>query len=380
MKKTKRRGHGEGTIYQRENGLWAAQFTMPDGSRRSVSGKRQQDVRDKLNELKREAEKFQSLKNQGQTVGEFVDGWIEMIEHTIRPRTYHTYQSYMRNHIEPLRDIPIARLTVKQVQDLYTAKLKSGLSSTTVRHLHAILHKALEKAVRLEVVTKNVCDDVDPPRMAEHTYVTLSPEQAQAFMNSAKGTRWEALYIMAITTGMREGELFAQKWKNLDWERGTIQVLETLHFYDSDVHFAKPKTKKSIRTVYLSRFTLNALKRHQELQEKEKEHLGDAWDDSYDLIFPNTIGRPMHFSDFIVRTFKADLKKANVPDMRFHDLRHTAATLLLMAGVNPKVVCEMLGHSSITITLQLYSHVTPIMHMQAADEMDNYFLNDRTNE
>jgi integrase len=265
--------------------------------------------------------------------------------------------------------VPLARLTPQQVQSLYAQKLDEGLSSSTVHHIRAQLHRALGAAVRLGLVARNVCDVIDPPRMHHHEMATLSPEQARALLVAAANDRFEALYVLALSTGMRQGELLALKWRDVDLEGARLHVRTTRQYTAEGYQFTEPKTAHSRRLIALPETAVAALRQHRSRQAEERQRLGPAWEDR-DLVFPNSIGRPMDGKHLLRREFRPLLKRGGLPAIRFHDLRHTAATLLLGSGVNPKIVSEMLGHSHISITLSLYSHVTPHMQQQAAAAMD----------
>jgi integrase len=276
----------------------------------------------------------------------------------------------VRVHLIPvLGAIGLSKLTAHQIQTLYAKKLEEALSTTTVHHLHQVLHRALDAALRLDLVARNVCELVDPPRMRHHEMTTLSEEQASALLTAAEGDRLEALFVLALATGMRQGELLALRWRDVDLEGGSLQVRATLQYTANGFVFAEPKTAQSRRRIALSKTAIDALKQHRVFQASERLKLEPAWDDR-DLVFPNSVGKPMDGIHLLQRNFYPLLEKAGLPRMRFHDLRHTAATLLLGRGINPKIVSEMLGHSQINITLGLYSHVTPHMQQQAADAMD----------
>jgi integrase len=198
---------------------------------------------------------------------------------------------------------------------------------------------------------------VTPLVRAEHEFITLSPKQARRFLEVVAGNRLEALYVVALTTGMREGELLGLRWADVDLDAGAVHVVRRL------------KRRTSRRQVLLVRIAVQALNLHQERQEEERRQAGSTWDDN-GLVFPNTIGRPINPSNFLRREFYPLLKAAGLPRMRFHDLRHSAATLLLGMGVHPKIVSELLGHTQIGITLDLYSHVTATMQRDAVQAFE----------
>jgi integrase len=277
---------------------------------------------------------------------------------------------YVHLHLIPrLGKIPLSKLRPQHVQALYSTKLEEGLSPTTVRHLHAALHRALDSALRLGLVQRNVSEMVDPPRMHHREMTALSAEQARALLNAAAGNRLEALYVLALTTGMRQGELLALKWRDIDLNEGTLQVRASLQRTRGGFVFAEPKTSRSRRHLALPIVAIEALRKHRARQAEESLRLGEMWED-LDLVFPNTLGRPLDGINLLKYWFFPLLKKAGLPRMRFHDLRHTAATLLLSRGINPKVVSEVLGHAQVSITLDVYSHVTPHMQQMAAKAMD----------
>jgi integrase len=226
--------------------------------------------------------------------------------------------------------------------------------------LHRILHHALRDAMRWNLVARNATELVTPPRKAHHGFVTFTPDQARRFLDAVKGDRLEALYILALTTGMREGELFGLRWVDVNLAAGALHLVKQL------------KTRSSRRQVLLVSVAVDALGRHLARQREERLLLGLGWDD-HGLVFTNTVGKPLHPSNFLQRSFYPLLARAGLPRTRFHDLRHSAATLLLGLGIHPKIVSEMLGHSQIGITLDLYSHVTATMQQEAVRAFDGLF-------
>jgi integrase len=369
-----KRANSEGSITKRKDGIWQAAITLESGKRRYYYAKTRQEAARKLAEALRDRDKGILIpKDARQTLGAYLITWLDATKATIRPRTWQRYEQYVRVHVVPsLGAISLATLTAQQVQTMYSAKLAEGLSSTTVNHLHQVLHRALDAAVRLDLVARNVCERLDPPRMRHQEMTTLSEDQAHALLVAAEGDRFEALYVLALATGMRQGELLALRWSDVDLESGTLKVRATLQNASGRFEFAEPKTPHSRRRIALSRLAGGALKQHRLRQAEERLRLGPTWHEM-DLVFPNSIGKPMDGLNLLQRNFYTLLEKAGLPHMRFHDLRHTAATLLLGRGINPKIVSEMLGHSQVGITLDLYSHVTPHVQQQAADAIDAAF-------
>jgi integrase len=197
----------------------------------------------------------------------------------------------------------------------------------------------------------------------------LSPDDVRELLQTATEDRYEALYVLAVSTGLRQGELLALRWQDIDLEARTLQVRQTLHRTRGEYVFSQPKTAKSRRLVILATAAVSALRRRRVLQAEDRLQIGAIWQD-YDLVFTNEIGGPIDAGNLRTRSFQHLLQRAGLPRVRFHDLRHTAATLMLGRGIHPKVVSEMLGHSQIAITLDLYSHVTPTMQREAAQAMD----------
>lgn len=301
-----------------------------------------------------------------------MQSWLDSIKHVVKPNTLQFYHNYIRLHIVPvLGKVPLAKLTAQQLQAFYSRKMGEGQSSTSVHHMHATLRRALNRAIRLGLVHRNVATLVDAPPPRKNQYTTLSAEDAKKLLEAITQDSFEALYVLALTSGMRRGELLALRWRDVDFEQAVLHVQATLHYNNGKPLFADPKTKQSRRQVALSKMALDALRRHKAKQNEERLALGSLWDSSLDLVFPNTIGKPMNPSNLVHREFTPLLQRVGVPHIRFHDLRHTAATLLLKAGVHPKVVSEMLGHSHVSVTLGVYSHVTPDMQREAASAMND---------
>lgn len=366
-----KRGNNEGSISKRKDGRWVARITLPGGQRKAYYGNTRQDASKLLTAAMRDKDRGVPVVTENQSVAKFVETWLKTVEPTIRPRTYVRYEQYVRLHVVPgLGSLKLTRLIPQHLQTLYAQKLGEALSPTTVAHLHAVLHKALSQAEKWGLVARNVAALVDPPRITRTEMKTFSPEQARQFLSALREDRLEALYALAITTGMREGEILGLHWKDVDLDGTSLQVTGTMQRTKFGLVFSEPKTTKSRRQVTLARAAVDALRRHRTRQLEERLAAGSAWEDN-DLVFPNEVGRPIESQNLLRRSFYPLLKKIGLPHIRFHDLRHTAATLMLGRGVHPKVVAEMLGHSQIAVTLDLYSHVTPTMQRDAATAMDS---------
>jgi len=242
----------------------------------------------------------------------------------------------------------------------------AGKSPKTVSNTHGVLHRALEQAVRWSILSRNVADVVEPPRVSRPPMRTLSPEEARKVLAVAEGDELEALWRLALTTGLRQGELAALRWGQVDLERGVLQVVGTLQqASDHERVVAEPKTARGRRSVQIAGATVESLRAHR--ARCMAKSVASGHHDAY--VFAWGDGRPYSMSMIWKRWHRLNVK-AEVPLVRFHDLRHTAASLLLTRGVHPKVVQEMLGHSTIAMTLDVYSHVAPSLHREAATVMD----------
>ena len=286
------------------------------------------------------------LPDERQTVAQFLAHWLESTKPSLRPRTLQRYEELVRLHAIPtVGRVSLARLTPQHLQQAYADRLEHGLSSTSVRHLHALLHNAIDQAMRWGLVARDVADLVTAPKVRRHDICTLAPERARAFFSAATTDRFEALYVLALTTGMRQGELLALRWQHVDLDGGTVQVRGSLQRVGGHLAIVEPKTASSPRQVALTKTATEALRRHRVAQAEERLKLGPAWEDN-DLIFANEVGRAIEVRNLMRRSFLPLLEQAGLPRIRFHDLRHTAATLLLGQGMHPKLVSEMLGHTS----------------------------------
>ena len=377
------RSAGEGSISKRKDGRWEGNVNLgfdAEGRRRRIRfcTRTRKEAQERLSELLQQQTKGTIVAvPENLTVGDYLQRWLRDYAATgVRPKTYHSYSQLARLHLVPsLGAIPLAHLQPLHLQSLYAAKLKAGLSPRSVRYLHAILHKALDHAVRWELAARNVADAVDPPRLHHREMAVLTSEQAAAFTESAAPDRLHALYVVALTTGMRQGEILALRWQDVGLDTGSIYVKRTLHRLHGEWLFAEPKSARSRRHVALPAVATTALRRHLEQQQWEKEMLGSSYHDQ-GLVFCKAGGDPFDGSWLTHHTQRL-LKKAGLPAVRFHDFRHSHATMMLQQGVHPKIVSDRLGHSSIKLTLDTYSHVLPAMQREAADKVDDLFRRQR---
>lgn len=309
-----------------------------------------------------------------QLLGVYLTNWLEQVyKPTVRPNTYKQYRSIVNYHLIPaLGNIAVQKLTAEKVQSFYARKLDEGLAPRSIALIHAVLRKALNNAVKWGLVSRNVTRLVTLPRVERYEAQTLTVEQALKLIEVARGSRLEALLLVALATGMRRGELLALRWNDIDFEKGAVDVQHTMSYiYGYGYKESEPKTRSSRRVIVLPEVAVEALKVHREYQGQARIKAGERWQEQ-GIVFCNIYGG-FYNPSAVVAKFKALLKDAGLPDMRFHDLRHSAATILLMAGVHSKVVQERLGHSTILTTLNVYSHVLPSMQQDAADKIDDLF-------
>ena len=371
---SKKRGNGEGSIHRRKSGGWCAQYTVYSAKgrkRKTLYGKTRQEVAAKLATALSNREGGLTFDAGNLTLGDYLDRWLnDSVRDTVRQRTWERYEQIARVHIKPaLGRIKLKTLTSTHARGLYREKLDSGLAPRTVGYIHTTLHKALKNAVADGLIPRNATQGIKAPASKNQEINPLSPDQARAFLETAHGNRFEALYVLAVTAGLREGELLGLKWDDLDLDSGTLSVRRTLSEARSGRFFEAPKNGKG-RSISLTQQAVEALRGHRKRQSEERQRLGALWQDN-DLVFPSQKGTPMNAKNLTARSFKPLLERAGLPrTVRLHDLRHTCATLLLGKGVHPKIVQELLGHATIAITLDTYSHVLPNMQGEAVSAME----------
>jgi integrase len=374
---SKKRGNGEGSITRRKDGLYMARYTLETSTgakRKTIYAKTRTEAAQKLTEALANAQRGITADAGALTVGAFVERWLEdSVRGAVRQSTYRRDESLCRVHLVPgLGKTKLKTLNAADVQRFYRAKLDSGLSSATVHKLHVVLHKALKQAVRWGLPPRNVVDDVDAPNIQKHEVTPLTREEARRLLDTAKRDRLEALYVVAVQSGLRQGELLALRWEDVDLEARTVQVRRTLTRDGGKLAVGPTKTSKGRRTVKLTRDATEALQDHLKRQLAEIDKVDDIWQEN-GLVFCTGKGTLINPTNLRRRSFAPLLQRAGLPPMTFHQLRHTAATILLLKNVNPKVVSEMLGHGNIAITFDTYSHVLPNMQSSAVAAMEEAF-------
>jgi integrase len=374
---SKKRGNGEGSIHRRKGGGWCAQYTVYTANgrkRKTLYGKTRQEVAAKLTTGLSDREDGVIFDAENLTIGEYLDRWLkDSVERNVGPRTLSNYQLQVRQHLRPaLGQVKLKALSPAHIQGLYRSKLDAGLAPSSVRYIHAVLHRALKQALRWGLVPRNASESVDLPRLGKEEVEVLLPYEVRAFLDAAREDRLEALYVVAVTVGLRRGELLGLRWTDLELDgEPKLRVGRQLQRMrdGSGRRFVAPKGGKG-RTIRLPARTVEALKAHRARQAQARLKAGSLYQDG-GLVFASEIGTPLEPSNIDRRSFKPLLEKAGLPDIRFHDLRHTCATVLLSQGVNPKFVQELLGHADIKLTLGTYSHFLPSMGDQTADAMES---------
>ena len=349
--------------------MWTGILSLGYGNggrrhRRVVYGRDKSTVVERLARMRAQALEGMLSDAQRLTVSAFLARWLQdAARPAVSPSTHQLYEGLIRLHINPRTGaVPLSRLTPVHVQGILGAMERDGASPRLRQMALGVLHRALGQAVRWGMVPRNVCDAVTRPRAPRQTMQALTSGQVVQLFETAKGDRLEALYILAVTTGLRQGELLGLQWEDVDLAGAALHVRHTLHELNGRLWIGEPKTRQARRRVELPVIAVVALQDHRERMLIEGHPGG--------LVFCDTQGGPLRKSNLLRRSFLPLLRRAGLPTIRFHDLRHTAATLLLAQGVHPKIVQERLGHSQISLTLDTYSHVLPGMGREAASKLD----------
>ena len=288
----------------------------------------------------------------------------------MRPKTFSSYSDLVRLHIKPeLGHIQLTKLSPQQVQGLLKGRLKAGLSARTVQYIRTVLCIALGQALKWNLVSRNVAALVDSPRAEKFEIQPINQKEARAFLKAIQGDRFEALFTVALSLGLRRGEALGLKWSDIDFQARTLRISQALQRIDGKLRLSEPKTKSSRRVLELPDSLVNKLREHRTRQLEEKMLAGPKWQET-ELVFTSTIGTPVDPRN-VKRRLDSLLSNAGLPHFRVHDLRHFCASLLLAQGVPLKVVSDILGHSQLAVTADLYTHVLPAMRREAVNLLDS---------
>jgi integrase len=371
----------KGQIINRGKNVWYVRIFLG----RDANGKRK-DFNQTIHGTKKDAQKFLTAKLREIDLGiftepsliplnEYIDKWLEEVaKPRVRENTFDSYSLIVKNYIKKhLGNLKLSDIQPYQVQKFYNQLQKQGLSSRTVRYAHTVLSSALKQAVKWKIIIQNPCELCDLPKLVKKEKQVLTPAQARIFWEEAKQSKCFALLLLVIESGLRPSEYLGLQWKDLDFEKKVLSVRRTvIERVKGGYYFGETKTAKSRRSMPLSDTVINSLKTHRRNQLEERLKLGSEYQ-NLDLIFASEVGTPLQRRNVIRRHFKPLLKKANLPDITLYELRHTTATLLLSEGENPKIVSERLGHSSVVLTLDTYSHVLPTMQEEATAKLERIF-------
>ena len=374
----KKRANGDGSIRKRKDGRWEGRYVVGHDPitgkmvSRNVLGKTQAQVKEKLRTAIENSKRLDYTQTGKYTVGQWMDEWFEAYAKVkVRPSSHQTYKGYIENHIKPnIGDIPIEKLTSLQLQKFYrllltegriprieSEKQPKGLSAKTVRNINQVISSAMDMAVRHKLILSNPTEGCELPKVEHREMKTLPAEQLGAFLREAKESGVYELYYMDLATGLRRGELLGLKWEDIDLQNGIIHVRRQVARVDGEVKELPLKTKNSYRNISISRDAVAML------TEMEAHR-------SSEYVFPSSTGGPIS-PDSVNNMLHRVLKRAGLPSIRFHDLRHTFATLALQNGVDIKTVSGMLGHADPGFTLDTYAHVTTSAQKEAARTMGN---------
>lgn len=360
---------GRGGITRRKDGRYQGTYVGSDGVKRYVLHVERKVVEAALDEATRLRDAGVFVAGPSQSTGQFLTTWLAATSPDLRPRTAERYESLLRVHVIPaLGEIPLRKLQAQQLAELY-GRLRDTLAPATIATLHAILHSAFGLAVEWNAIARNPTDAVRPPRVERREMQVLSvPEIGQLF-TAARGDPLEALYVLAVTSGLRQGELLALRWRDVDLERAVLEVNGTLTRVGAGWSRTRPKTPGSYRTVPLSERAVAALRSHrirmaEQLLPLRQRTEGDVF------VFLSPLGEPYNGFRITERHFKPLLRRAGLREIRFHDLRHAFASLMLSQGTRPDLVSRMLGHSSPAITMSVYAHLLPGDEAAAMKRLD----------
>ena len=351
-----RRSKGSGNIRQRPDGRWEARLDLPEGSgrpRKSFYGATRKEVVDKLRAGQAALATNTALPSDRRTVAAFLADWLVTTKPSVRPSTYDRYESVVRLYLVPgLGRVVLGRLTPAQVQNFLTAQASAGTGARTVQQCHSVLRAALGQAVRWGEISRNSAALVNAPRATPAERPVLTVAQAQSLLQATQETRWGPLWTVALLAGLRRGELLGLRWADVDLDAATLRVTGAL---SRDRTRTLPKTARALRTVPLAPPVVTALKAQRQAQRIARVAAGSAWVDS-GYVFTTSTG-VAHRGDNVHKAWDRELVRLGLPPVRFHDLRHTCASLLLTAGTPPRVVMAILGHTTPDVTLGIYAHV-----------------------
>ena len=379
----KKGARGSGSIRKREDGLWEGRITVGRDPRtgkqtqKSVYGKTKEEVRKKVTAETKAVDDGTYIEPSRITFGAWLDIWLNDYCPNIKPRTRLLYASSINSRIKPgLGAQRMDKLTPALIQIFYNSSQKEssegqdGLSPKSIRNMHGIIHKALQKAVELGYLKKNPSDKCELPKVSKPNIVPMDKEHIKAFVNELQDEPLRRMYLVALFTGMRLGEIIGLTWDNVNFKTGTIKISQQMQRFNGSYRMVPPKNGKP-RTIAPAPFVLDLLREEQKSQEQQRETIGRIWSNDLNLVFTNAIGAN-HTHRILLLHLKKHARAIGMPDLRFHDLRHTYAVTAITEGVDYKTVSENLGHSSVAFTMDTYVHLTGDMQRTSAEKMQQY--------
>lgn len=377
--KRKKTIHGGGTVYQRSDGRYVASIKDPNtGKRIDRYAKTEKEAEKKLEDIKFEIRQGTLATGPNQTLEQYITRWYEDVQkYDVRETTFVRNRSILSKHIIPsLGHIQLKKLSAHHIQRFYASLLSKGMRPGSIKSIHSLLRKALKNAVRLKLVSSNVCDHIDPPRDKDRREIAqaLTAEQALQLLNTSKDHALEPLIVLALIIGLRHGEIMALRWQDISFETKSLRVQRTVtRLWGQGYVETPPKTGKSKREIILPQYVIDVLLKHKLRQGEVKLQAGTLWEEN-NLVFSNTRGKYQDVAHTF-RRFRKLLDQAGLPHIRIHDLRHSAASLLILVlKMPPKLVQEMLGHSSVGMTLDLYTHVDKSQQRKMMDAFDTFLV------
>lgn len=369
-----RRGHGEGTVYQRPNGLWTAQIDLGwiGGRRRrkTIYANTEREVLAKRDQLRNQLAKGISLADPPKTVEDWMNEWLKTVKSGdgTSPSTLVRYEQVVRVHIIPLIGrIKLTALTPRDVQFM-VSHLRKVAAPASVIKIHGVLRNALADAERMDLVHRNVAKAVRSASLSRTERRALTPAEAGKLLSQLKGDRLESVFVLALSTGLRRGELLGLRWRDTDLDGRTVFIRQTLQRVNGQLRLVPPKTHRSTRAMPLAQLALSTLTAQRVRQAEDRLLVGPAWED-HDLVFATHLGTPLEPRN-VNRRFDVARSAAGLEWVRLHDLRHAFATYLLDQGEELRTVMDLLGHSTIRLTADTYGHVLPSRARSAVDAID----------
>lgn len=380
--KTKKGAQGAGTIRKRSDGRWEGRFTIGfdpatgKQKQKSIYGKTQKEVREKLSRLVTEVDDGTYLEPVKETVGEWLDIWLATyVSYSVKPYTLDSYERNCNRHIKPaLGGVRLSALTAPRIQQFYNSLLcEKKLSPKSIKNIHGILHRALDQAVKLEMISRNPTDLCDLPRVQRKEIHPMEQEDIAEFLKAIVGSRYEIVYLVTLFTGMRQGEVLGLTWDCVDFNANTLYINKQLQKSKKvGGAYQLVSTKNGKGRMILAAPSVMAALRRQKVEQAQMQLLaGQSWQNPWNLVFTNALGgHCCHCT--VYKHFKQIVKEMGIPDERFHDLRHSYAVASIESGDDIKTVQSNLGHATASFTLDVYGHVSQKMRQQSADRMEAF--------